>query len=235
MVWKRIIKSNWITRKPDKASFFTTAIAVALLLLGSSVYLNDFFGAATWMPASRELIFEKHQYWRLWTTLFAHANVTHIGSNLVLFVPFTYFLAGHFGLFFFPLIGFFFGGIVNYLVLLTMPSSVFLIGVSGVVYFLAATWMILAYLIDHREKKGRRLLRILGVSIILLVPEAYKPDVSYLCHFLGAFFGVMIGALYYNYYKQDFKRAEVVEYVPDIVPDWYLAETTENNVDKSEG
>ncbi len=210
-----ILKENWLTRKPRKNAIYTTTFSVLLLLLGTLVYVNDLFQAEVLMPASYVNVFNQHQVWRLWTTLFAHGDLHHVLSNLILFLPFAYYLSSYFGFFFFPIAGFFAGGLINFVVLLTMPKDVYLIGVSGVVHWMGAAWMTLAFLIDRRESWGRRLLKVLGVSLILFIPDTFKPEVSYLSHLIGYGLGVLCAAIYYFLLAQKFSAAEVFEFELD--------------------
>lgn len=213
MEFKTIIKQTWLTKKIPEQALISTLLALILLLLG-------FAFETSWMPASKELVFNKHQYWRLWTTLFVHADMAHLLSNLILFIPFSYFLSGHFGLFFFPFFGFFMGGIINACVLLTMPSTTWLIGVSGVVHFIGAAWMILSFFInkdakDKRQPLSKLLLKIVGISVILFIPDTYKPQVSYLSHFIGYTLGILCGTILFLIKRHQYHEALVKEFIPD--------------------
>ncbi|OFZ16388.1 MAG: hypothetical protein A2X86_21970 [Bdellovibrionales bacterium GWA2_49_15] len=211
------IKENWLTRKPRRKAFYSTFFSTAILLMGTLFYLNDFFDANRLMPASSMTVFRQLEVWRLWTTLFAHADVQHVMGNLILFLPFAYYLSSYFGVFFFPVLGFFAGGGINFLVLKTMPQESYLIGVSGVVHWMGAAWMTLSFLIDRRESWGRRFLKVLGVSLILFIPDTLKAEVSYLSHFLGYGLGILCALLYYLIFFRKFRAAEVLEVEYDDV------------------
>lgn len=213
MIVRSILKENWLLKKIPEGTLYKTLVLIILLFLGSNLYLRDFFNAHAWMPASSDEVFQKKEYWRLWTTLFAHADATHLFSNMVLFFPFAYFLTGFFGSIFFPFIGFFVGGLTNLIVLSTMPEHTHLIGVSGVVYWMGAAWITLAYFIDRREKKSRRFLKALGVSLILFIPESYLPEVSYFTHFVGFVMGIFSGLVLYAIKRKEFHAAEKIEWI----------------------
>lgn len=206
---------NWLTKKPQTNALNSTLFLVLLLLAGSYAYLHAFFHIDQWMEASGDLVFAKKEYWRAWTTLFAHGDFGHIISNLFLFIPFAYFLSGYFGYLFFPLIGFISGGLVNLLVLKTMPPHVGLIGVSGVVYWMGAAWMTLSFLIDRRETTGKSLVKIIGISAILFVPDTFKAEVSYLSHFGGYVSGVLVAGLYYYINRKSFRAADHFIEIPE--------------------
>lgn len=212
---KTYIKENWLTKNPKRDGLNPTLLLMSLLLFTSFIYINDFFNAPLWMSATGEQVFVKKEWWRAWTTLFAHADLTHILSNLFLFFPFSYFLIGYFGYSFFPFFGFFAGGLVNLVVLSTMPEKVSLVGVSGVVNWMGGAWLALSWLVDRRESKGRRVLKVIAVTIVLFIPDSFKPEVSYLSHFLGYFAGVFSALLFYFINKKSILSEEVVEEISE--------------------
>lgn len=80
---------------------------------------------------------------------------------------------------------------------------------------MGGAWLALAWLIDRRESNGRRVLKVIAVTIVLFVPDSFKPDVSYLSHFLGYFAGALSGIVYYSLFKKKIKSAEVIEVIHD--------------------
>ncbi|MGZ3788805.1 MAG: GNAT family N-acetyltransferase [Bacteriovorax sp.] len=219
---RKVIKENWITRKMPEGGIKSTLFLVLLLMLGSSLYLNDLWGAGDWMPASAYHVLSKHEYWRLWSALFAHGDLSHILGNLFLFVPFAYFLSHYFSVWLFPFIGFLLGGLINFIVIQTLPMHATIIGVSGVVYWMGATWMSLAFLIDRREAPTQRFLKLTGVSIVLFFPTTFMAEVSYLSHFLGYVLGVVTGTVVYLLFRERFRRAEVIQEINEneLYVDW---------------
>lgn len=209
------MKENYLTKKPRTNALNSTLVLVLMLFYGSYIYLNGLLHADQWMPASAQSVFGKGEYWRAWTTLFAHGDLGHISSNLILFFPFAYFLTGYFGYFFFPVFGFFVGGLINLLVLKTMPDHVWLIGVSGVVYWMGATWITLSFLIDRRESIGKSLVKVIGISAILFVPDTFQANISYMTHFGGYFFGMLSGVLFYLIFRKKIRGADVFEEIID--------------------
>lgn len=194
----------------------------SLLVFASFGYFIDLLHARDWMTASPRQVFGDGEYWRLWTTLFVHADLEHLLSNTLLFLPLVYLLTAYFGLWLFPVVGFFIGGLTNWLVLKTLPLSATLVGVSGVVYWMGAAWFTLYYLIDHRKNPKARFANILFLTLMLFVPETYKPQVSYLSHFIGFGFGVISAYTYYYINQAAFRRAEVIETIyedNEIVPE----------------
>lgn len=217
---KTYIKENWLTKKPKRDGLNPTLFLMCLMLFTSFIYLNNYFNAPLWMSATGESVFVHHEWWRAWTTLFAHGDLGHISGNLFLFFPFCYYLIAYFGYAFFPFIGFFAGGLVNLIVLQTMPVHVGLIGVSGVVNWMGGAWLTLGWLIDRRESAGRRILKIVAVTIVLFIPDSFKPEVSYLSHFLGYFAGVLSAIIYYYIFRKKIVAEEVIEEILDDDEVW---------------
>jgi rhomboid protease GluP len=207
---KTYIKENWLTKKPKRTALLPTLVLMCVLLFTSFIYINDYLNAPAWMPATAHAVFVDHEWWRAWTTLFAHADLTHILSNLFLFFPFSYYLIGYFGYFLFPFIGFFVGGLVNLIVLQTLPDYSTLVGVSGVVNWMGGAWLALAWLVDRRDSKTRRVSKVVAVTIVLFVPDSFKPQVSYLSHFLGYFFGIFSSVIFYNVFKKRILKEEKI-------------------------
>lgn len=211
-----------MTKRDLPGALFITMFMILVLLGTSFVYLQNIYGASSWMAVSQDAIFKRHEYWRLWTALFAHGDLPHIFSNLFLFIPFSYYLSGYFGFSFFPLAGFALGGLTNFIVIQSLPPQVSLLGASGVVYWMGGAWMTLAYLVDRREKNGKRLIRSIGISMILFLPESYKSEVSYSSHFIGFGLGMISAMIMYYIHRKQYLAAEVIEYVvdEDVDFDW---------------
>ncbi len=207
-----VVRRTWLSQKLDQIGVLSSAVATLFLVLGSFAYLKNFANAREWMPASFNQVFINHEYWRAWSTLFAHADIKHVLSNSFLFFILGSFLAGHFGLFIFPLLAFVMGGVTNLLVLQDMNVTTHLIGASGIVFWLGGFWLTLYLLLDTRRTLTQRMFRSVGVGLLLFMPsEAFDPSISYEAHFTGFLLGVLCGLIYYRYKKSDFKSAEVSE------------------------
>jgi rhomboid protease GluP len=211
--FKMVVKENWLTAPAAAYSEAITFVVSFLLFAMASAFFVNIGQADQWMSASGAAVFERGEYWRLWSTLFAHADLGHLMSNAFLFVPLTYMLVSHYSLWFFPLAGLLLGGLTNWLVLKTMPPAAHLIGISGVVYWMGAAWLTLYLLIDRRDRLRRRIGAAIFLTLILFVPETLKPEVSHLSHFLGYVIGVVSAFGYYLFRRHHFLAAEVREYI----------------------
>jgi len=198
-----VIKSNWLMRKPDPDAFLLTYI-LGLILVAAGLFSD-------WIAATPYQVFSQHEYWRAWTALFAHSDVGHLISNSMILLPLAHFLAGYYGFWFFPFAGIFIGGIINFIVLATMPQHVSLLGISGVVNWMGAAWLTLYILIDRRESLRKRLAIAVCLTMMLFVPETFRPEVSYLSHFAGFVLGIFSAVGYYFVHRKTIEAAEVRE------------------------
>jgi rhomboid protease GluP len=199
-----VLKETYLSRKPRGRSFDFSLLLLAILTLATFAYLNGIVGADQWMAASWNRAVTHHEYWRVFTTLFAHADLGHLLANAFLFLPFSYFLSGYYPRWFFPGLGFLLCGLLNFVVLATMPPSVSLVGVSGVVYWMGAAWLTLYLLIERRDPPRRRFGKAIIVTAALFLPDTVKPEVSYLSHYLGFIAGTLSGFGFYF-----LRRAEI--------------------------
>lgn len=206
------ITKTWLTRKPGPWGPALAALSSFLLILGHFVYQKNLIEFAPWMTATPEEVFGQGQIWRAWTTLFVHADAKHLLSNIFLFSIFGSLLASYFGAMVFPLWAFIFGGITNLFVLLDMSPNTQLIGVSGVVFWMGATWLALYLFLDRQKTLTQRILRSLGVGLVIFFPsEAFNPEISYKAHFYGFLLGLLFGSIYYLLNRRLFKTAEIEE------------------------
>ncbi len=201
----------------------TTVFVALLVAISLSVWNNSsIFGhsLASLVSASREAVFERGAYWQLWTTLFVHADTSHLLSNLLLFIPLSYFLIGYFGLSLFPVLGLLIGGLTNYLTLKSMPTHSSLVGISGVVFWMGAVWLTLYALLESKESVRRRVGKSLVIGAALFLPQGYEPHISYAAHTYGFLFGVATAFGYYALNRRKFKSAEVLETIVEEPADW---------------
>lgn len=171
------------------------------------------------LPVSGEDFYMHHQWWRPWTACFAHADVAHLLSNLVLFVIFGRFLNGYFGYWLFPFWAFVLGGIANLIVLPSYPMEVKVLGASGVVNVLGGIWLSLFFLLSRQYRMPGRILRTLGVALLLFAPQEFRPEVAERVHASGLFVGLIFGAVWFYLFKNRLRAFEVWEEVPPDDPE----------------
>jgi rhomboid protease GluP len=213
-----VVRATWLTQKPHRLASLIAAWSLFFMIVGSALYWRDGLHASQWMIATAEAVFQKHEYWRLWTSLFAHADIGHLASNSLLFFVLGYFLYGYFGLLVFPTLAIAFGGLSNALTLLTYEPSVGILGMSGVVYWMGGFWLVLYLFLDKQRTYFQRTLRVGGVALGIFMPtSAFEPQISYKAHLFGFVIGVVSGAIYYFFRRDKFKTALIEETLTETV------------------
>jgi rhomboid protease GluP len=204
------IKKTYLSQKPAVGSARWNVILLFLFTLSSIVYWEG-WPTSSLFSASREQIFSQHELWRLFTTLGIHKGIEHLGSNSLFFLIFGYLLNGYFGAQVFPFLSLILGAVTNAIVLLIYPPHSVLIGASGMVYAMAGFWIANYFFIERHLSVTGRILRILGVILILLIPQEFQVQVSYLAHATGFILGSLAGSIYFYFNSKKIRNAEVIE------------------------
>jgi len=156
---------------------------------------------AEYLWASRLTVFTEHEYWRLFTSIFTHADIVHLMSNLPFFIFFGLVLYEYFGLLLFPLVPLLTGAFANAFTLYFYPPGVRLIGASGMVYGMVSAWLVLYICHDKDRTVFVRIFRSAGFALIVLFPETYNPSTSYLVHAAGFVTGMIFALLLLPFVK----------------------------------
>jgi rhomboid protease GluP len=206
-LFKMRVKRTLLSRAPaSKSNRWPVAVLLVFMLVSALFWRGG--TVSDLLSASREQIFSQHQYWRLLTTIGAHEDLVHFGSNALLFFIFGYLLNGYFGALAFPVLSLIFGVIINLIVLYLYPEHSVLIGASGVVYWMAGFWITLYGFVERSHSVAIRLLRMMGVALILLVPQEFQIHVSYLAHAVGFALGVFAGSVYFVLSRKEIRKAD---------------------------
>ncbi|MFL5785403.1 MAG: rhomboid family intramembrane serine protease [Bacteriovoracaceae bacterium] len=200
---KRLTKT-FLSKKPGDWNIFTGVFSFLVLL---AIFL--FSGRN--FEASGVLVFDKGEWWRAFTTSLMHADFVHLGHNALFFTVFAVLLNTYFGWFMFPLMSFVMGGVINLLTLSFYPREVTLVGISGVIYFMASFWMTSFVLIERNRKLRHRLITVAGISLALFCPDVthLEARVSYLSHALGFALGIPAAMVWFWWNKEEVRMSEV--------------------------
>ncbi len=204
----KVLIATHLSFRPKPSTRIYAALSAFILVLITVGVWQGWFGEGEQWIATRHLVFQQHQYWRLFSATLVHSDMEHLTSNLLSYGVLSFLLMGYFSFYIFPLAAFIFGALANALTLLTYPPDVGLLGVSGVIYWMAGFWLVLFSAIDRRYLIGGRLLRAVGFAMVIFVPTSYRPDVAYLVHAVGFILGALFGAIYFWRHRHFFRRAE---------------------------
>ncbi len=160
--------------------------------------------------ANGNLVFSQGEYWRAFLSSLIHADYKHLGTNSVYFFILAVLLHNYFGNFIFPLLSIFMGFIINLVTLYFYPPQTYLLGISGVVYFMGAFWLAMYVLIERGRPVHHRLIIATGMFLIFFAPHAViEEDVSYLAHGVGFGFGLFFGIMTFFLRRDEIRSEEV--------------------------
>lgn len=171
--------------------FALPAFVVFLICFVATSLFND-ISIRKMLWASGRTVFMEHQYWRLITTIFLHADLQHLLSNALLLLVFGWFLRAFFGLKIFPVAALATGIISTAISLAYYVPDMKLVGASGMVYGMAALWLIFYIKHETGYSPGKRVFRAAGFSLALLFPTTFQVHVSYIAHATGFLSGLLI-------------------------------------------
>lgn len=218
MNYEFILTQTFLSKQKNALGKVIAFSFCALCIISSLIYWSFYGHGSRELVAYPNAVFELGEYWRLFTSLFLHANIEHLLSNMLMLFILTYFVVSFYGAIITLLFALTFGAITNIVVLTSFTTQTSIVGISGVIYYLWGFWLILYLLIDIKVSITQRLLNILAIFFILLIPTSYSPSTSYLAHYTGLLFGVMSGLIYYPFIKERVKKEQKYEirFIPEL-------------------
>ena len=207
----RRVRETLLSRKPRAYSLEVAAFTVSTILGVSLLAWRDGASLLPTLAATSEGILGEQQYWRLATAVAVHTNLVHLFSNAIFLTFFAYLLFGYFGFWVFPVLGLALAGLTNYLALLTYPPRVSLVGASGLVYWMAGFWLSMYLLVERSLSLGKRVTRVVGIALVVLLPTTLQENVSYRAHAIGFGLGITSAFVYFRRNRQSIRAAEVLD------------------------
>lgn len=208
---KKFIR-NYLTVQKFSSGKVAAWFVLTLCLVLSMFYWDSSSPISSYLSANPQLVFDNKEYWRLLTTTFIHGDIHHLMSNSLMLFILTYFVTAFYGSKVSIMLSYFMGMIINLIVLDQYQQNTTLVGASGIVYYLWGFWMSLYIGISKHLSFIKRLVRVGGIFLILLVPTSYSPNTSYMAHYLGYALGMITGTIYYFINKKDLLKFELWEY-----------------------
>ena len=186
-----------LSKKPGKDAARAVIGTLGILVAVSALYWWGPPGFAAALPASGETVFEQGETWRLLTALAAHADPIHLLSNAVFLTWLIYLSYGAFGPSLYPWSAVPLSAVALAVTLEGYAPNIRVVGASGMLYLLAGAWLTLYVLVERRLPVVKRLVRVIGFFLVVLVPTSIRPEVSYRAHGIGLFFGICLGLAYF--------------------------------------
>lgn len=207
----RFVRQTMFSRRPREFSTEAAVISLLVMLFVSLLCWKAGPGLSDQLSAIPTKVLLEREYWRLWTSIAVHADISHFAFNAVFLGFFSYLLYGYFGFWVYPVGSLVFGGVTTFLSLLSYPAGTRLIGSSGLVYLMAGFWLMMYVLVERRFTMKRRLLRAIGFSLVVFFPTSLQEGVSYRTHAIGFSLGAIVAVTYFQFRKDEIRSAEVFE------------------------
>ena len=182
------------SKSKARKAFFQAFLGITICYVFSLVYWRSEVHSHgfSWFSSEPSQIFEHYEYWRLFTALAVHSDLSHLLSNAVLFGVFSYVLRAYIGFIAYPLLALMSGVLTQLLTLWTYPDGTVLIGASGMIYAMAGMWLSYYIRFENLHSKWARLMRVIAFILVVLMPSIIRPQVSYRAHAIGFVVGCLM-------------------------------------------
>lgn len=190
---------------PEPGSAWVSNVMIALSAMCSVLHWTRAKSLLEISPfvATKNAVFEGGEVWRLLTALAGHGDVMHLLHNAPILWFFAWILNAYFGWMVTLVGGLLIGVLSNAMTIWFYDSHVQLLGASGMVYGLVALWLTLYIRFDQKSWWVKRVMRSLGFSMLVLFPQTYEANVSYLAHATGFGLGIAVGLIFMPYLKNN--------------------------------
>lgn len=201
---------------PQQGSAWLANLMLALIVFSAVAHWNRPVGTASYFTVSGTSIFERHEYWRLFTALGGHGDVMHLLHNAPIFWFFSWLLTAYFGVWVAGPAVLLMGVLSNLFTIWLYDAHVQLLGASGMIYGMVSLWLVLYIRFDRNGWWVKRFMRSFGFALLVLFPQTYERGVSYLAHASGFGIGVIAGLAILPFVKR---------YAPVLQAPYYQGET----------
>ena len=139
------------------------------------------------------------EYWRLFTSMFLHADIFHIFSNMIALLLFGSAVENNYSKLEYLIIYFISGLIGNLFSLLLLPLNTISLGASGAIFGLIGASFVL-YTVA-----GERTLIFLGLFYLAyFIISSFAPGINLWAHLFGLLGGILFGYLFSH--KKKFRK-----------------------------
>lgn len=181
----------------DSESFKRARITIYLAIVNVALYFVFFLNQDTQIyllfVQINSRVIEQLELWRLFTSMFLHADVLHLISNIIGLLLFGTFIE-NFGSKKAYLIIYFISGIMgNIMSLFLLPPYVISLGASGAIYGLIGATVLLIIL----ERNTAQLLLIF-LYLIYFIVTSFSPQINYASHIFGLITGFILGYVFFR-------------------------------------
>ena len=192
------------------ASIKKKIVTIILAVLNIGVYLlvNVYLNSKTgryWLDnlaQQRDLIIRFGQYYRIFSAMWVHADLTHLLSNMLFLVIFGLLVENRYSIFQYLIIYFVSGLLGNLVSLISLPPTVLSLGASGCIFGLMG-----AYYISFISYDKKFILYAI-ISSMIMVGFSIGTNVNSWAHLFGAIGGLLLGWIFTQYNKRKLPRLQ---------------------------
>jgi rhomboid protease GluP len=199
---------TYLSKTHYKNGLRVAIVFISILFIISDIYWRDFGNISEFLVANGNLVLEKKEWYRCFTSIFIHSDLDHLLSNSYTLFFLVYLNYTYFGPLLFPILSIIFAALINLIALWTYHPQIYLLGASGLAYLLGGCWFALFILLDRRLSLFIRIFKSFAVALIIFFPQTLVVDVSYRAHFFGFILGLLTGIVYFMIKKKHLRRFE---------------------------
>lgn len=176
----------------DSKSFKKARITIYLAIINVSIYVifllnqdTDFYLLFVQINSK---VLGQLEIWRLFTSMFLHADILHLVSNMIGLLLFGTFIENVSSKLVYLIIYFVSGVVGNIMSLFLLAPNVISLGASGAIYGLIGASVMLIIL----ERNISQLLITL-LYLVYFIVVSFSPQINYAAHIFGLISGFVLG------------------------------------------
>ena len=136
-------------------------------------------------------IIEQYEVWRLFTSMFIHADYLHLFMNMFALLLYGSLVENVFKKYEYLIIYFVSGFMGNIFTLLLYPPNSISVGASGAIFgLMGAAFVLIA------KSNDRRLLVLAGAYVIYFILASFEPGINTWAHLFGGAGGLLLSSLF---------------------------------------
>ncbi len=204
-----------LNQRPHPLGIWCILYLNLFVILASQLYWQLDPQLQETLAATKFKVISEFRWWTLIVSVFTHANLAHLLSNLLALSLYGYFVFSYLTAKIKRSAIFLAGGLLlatlltQALSLSTYTDQIILLGASGGVFVVLGFWLANFNLIARNVSFRGRFLRSSAVALMSLIPASFEQEVSYRTHWIGFAIGNLIGLLYFYANKQRIRSFEV--------------------------
>jgi len=178
--------------KQARITIFLISINVLLYVLFSFGFEEIFYS----LIQINYKIFNNLEIWRLFTSMFLHADALHLFSNMISLLIFGAYTELNYSKYQFLIIYFISGLTGSIFSMLLLPLNTISLGASGAIFgLIGAAFSILIV------RRDTPLIYLGLIYVLYFVISSFAPEVNYFAHIFGLLGGFIIGYLFKRHKK----------------------------------